>query len=146
VVVNRQILTQLVQIRTDAGALLTIAAEDINERNVPAPEPAGDETAGRREAPAQPPPGPDAREPESPSQPRRRPKKRTGANGRTQTPPGAVPQPGPPQAGPAGPRRGTSGPSSVDEGRTGNKDAEVQPPRRRRGRRPRRHRRPGEGA
>jgi len=39
IVVNRQILTQLVQIRDDAGTLQTVVAEDITAVNVPAPKP-----------------------------------------------------------------------------------------------------------
>ncbi|MFQ5494616.1 MAG: regulatory iron-sulfur-containing complex subunit RicT [Phycisphaerae bacterium] len=44
-VVNRQILTQLVQIRGDDGVLFTVVVEDITEVNVPPPQPSGD--AGR---------------------------------------------------------------------------------------------------
>ncbi len=39
VVRNRQILTQLVQIRTDANKLITVVAEDIEEVGIPAPPP-----------------------------------------------------------------------------------------------------------
>ncbi len=39
VVVNRQILTQLVQIRTDGDKVLTVVVEDITDVDVPAPKP-----------------------------------------------------------------------------------------------------------
>ena len=45
VVVNRQILTQLVQIRKDDGTLLTVVIEDVTEVDVPPPEPG--QEAGR---------------------------------------------------------------------------------------------------
>ncbi len=50
VIVNRQILTQLVQLRTDTGTLMTVVAEDITDVGVPAP--------------AMPPPRPAAERPE----------------------------------------------------------------------------------
>lgn len=37
VIINRQVLTQLVQIRKDDGAIVTVVAEDITEVGVPAP-------------------------------------------------------------------------------------------------------------
>ncbi len=40
VIVNRQILTQLVQMRKDDGTLVTVVAEDITDVDVPAPDPA----------------------------------------------------------------------------------------------------------
>ncbi len=45
VIVNRQILTQLVQIRTDANTMVTVVAEDITEVGVEAPPPSADGSA-----------------------------------------------------------------------------------------------------
>ena len=45
VIVNRQILTQLVQIRTDSNTLLTVVSEDITEVGVEAPPPPVDGAA-----------------------------------------------------------------------------------------------------
>ena len=56
-VIDRQILTQLVKIRTDDERLVTIAAEDIQEVNVPPPPPGGTAepvNAQRREADREP--------------------------------------------------------------------------------------------
>jgi len=50
VIVNRQVLTQLVQIRTDAGAMIAVVAEDILETNVPPPEVKPDAQEGERTA------------------------------------------------------------------------------------------------
>jgi cell fate regulator YaaT (PSP1 superfamily) len=43
VIINRQILTQLVQIRKDDGTLLTVVAEDITEVGVPPPAPGSEQ-------------------------------------------------------------------------------------------------------
>jgi cell fate regulator YaaT (PSP1 superfamily) len=51
VIVNRQILTQLVQIRTDAGVLVAVAAEDITEVDVPPPPAEEPPSEGMEERP-----------------------------------------------------------------------------------------------
>lgn len=52
VVVNRQILTQLVQVRKDDATLMTVVAEDILEVNVPPPEPGQTADPTPRQRPA----------------------------------------------------------------------------------------------
>jgi len=78
VIVNRQILTQLVQMRTDGDKLVTVVAEDILELNpttprpaAPSPEPSEDKTDGKARG-AKRPPDRDARRPRrrSPTKPR----------------------------------------------------------------------------
>jgi cell fate regulator YaaT (PSP1 superfamily) len=138
VVVNRQILTQLVQIRTDAGAVFAVAAEDITETNVPTPTPEEREAAARKARSSRTPSKGESASDAS-RQGRRRPKGRPGRNGdriaeagtgQTQKPPNRT-SPGAP-------------PSSSGKDRLAEKDnAGGQAPRKRRGRRQRRRRRPG---
>ncbi len=145
VVASRQILTQLVQIRTDAGALLTVAVEDINETNVPTPEPVENETVERQGSATT--PAPTTRSPsrrgrsaEAPVQTPRRPKRRSVGSARPQSPSGPSPQPG--QAGGPGGPAPEAPPSDLDGNRAEKEGPDVQASRRRRGRRVRRRRRP----
>jgi len=74
VIVNRQVLTQLVQIKKDDGTLLSVVAEDITEVGVPArpPEPAREEAVPQRRPrefrPPRPARGPRLAPPPSPQQ------------------------------------------------------------------------------
>jgi len=51
VIINRQVLTQLVQIRKDDGVVVTVVAEDINEVGVAAPSRPANPPEGRPERP-----------------------------------------------------------------------------------------------
>jgi len=145
VVVNRQVLTQLVQIRKDDDTLLTVVAEDIAEVNVPPPAP-GDPSTARESATG-----------------RSRPQRRDGRGGRdyrprhtkNEPPRHTTDAPGPddrdesvaphatpdatPDATPGGAAAADSGPST---GREPLKGRRGRRPRRGRGRR---HRRPPGG-
>ena len=50
VVINRQILTQLVQVRKDDGTIMTVVVEDITDVNVPPPEERAPDEAKRQES------------------------------------------------------------------------------------------------
>ena len=106
VVVNRQILTQLVQIRADDDTLMTVVAEDIMEVDVPATqrsEPAGSDVAAKGTA--------EARK----SDPRRDRSRGRGRQGRpTETGSASSPRTAAPTGSPAGQPR-------ADRGRGGNR-------------------------
>jgi len=127
VVVNRQIITQLVQIRTDSDTMLTVVAEDITAVGVPAPPPGA--------APVTPPPV--RQRPDRGPHPRPRPLSPSAPKDR-----GAEPAPERTSPTPTQPPR----PSIPPPRDTTVEGGEVGEPTRRRRRRRRRGRRPEGGA
>jgi hypothetical protein len=140
VVVNRQILTQLVQIRTDADTVITVVAEDITAVNVPAPPQHDAERSG----------SPKSTEVQKPAGqtraagPFRLPKRRAGRRspGVGKTP--AKARPTKARAEPGEASTPAESASSSPEAQADKKTNDVQPSRRRRRRRGRRRRRPGD--
>jgi len=139
VVVNRQVLTQLVQIRTDAGALMSVVVEDILETNVPAPATKPEGTEGTPSPSAEPLADKGRRASAGTRPTRRRGRPQPAEGSRTPSTPGSDQSRAP--GGRSSP--GTPPPSSAAGEQAEKNDASGQGPRRRRGKRGRRRRRPG---